>query len=503
MTIDLRIPPVSLRQQWAPQGIEVTPDVAVTGITVSSTEVLPGMVFAAVPGANTHGAVFGADAVARGAAAIVTDASGAELLTTDVPVVVIDDVRSRLGALSAAVYGHPAGSLLTFAVTGTNGKTTTTWLLESCLQQAGRHPALLGTVGARVGDDVVDIDRTTPEAPLLQAVLAYVVRHGARSAAMEVSSHALAQGRADGFVVDVAGFTNLGRDHLDFHPSMAEYEAAKQLLFTPDHSTAAVVVVDDEAGRRVAQRSRVPTTTLTTRDGQEADWQVGDVTALPSGGSRFTVTRDAQPPLELEVLLPGRFNIANAALASAMLLTAGIDAEAIASGIRSVRTVPGRMETVDQGQDFVALVDYAHTPDALRVVLDGVRPRASDGRVIVVFGCGGDRDPGKRMLMGSIAAQLADIVIVTDDNPRHEQASDIRAAVVAGAHAVASAAVVEEIGDRAAAIRRAVSLATAGDVLVVAGKGHEPGQQVGDDMLPFDDRDALAAALQAERTTQP
>jgi len=502
MTIDLRISPVSLRKQWEPQGVAVTTDVGVTGITVSSTDVLPGMVFAAVPGANTHGAVFAAEAVSRGAVAIVTDTRGAQLLTADVPVFVVDDVRARLGALSAAVYGHPADSLLTFGVTGTNGKTTTTWLLESCLMHAGRHPALVGTVGARVGDVVVDINRTTPEAPLLQAVLAYVVRHGARSAALEVSSHALDQGRADGFVVDVAGFTNLGRDHLDFHPSMGEYEAAKQRLFTPEHSAAAVVVVDDEVGRRVAQRSTVTTTTVTTRDGLSADWWVDDVFAQSTGGSRFTLKGNEQAPLELEVLLPGWFNIANAALAAAMLRIARIEAESIVQGIRAVRTVPGRMEAVDLGQDFVALVDYAHTPDALRVVLDGVRPRSSAGRVIVVFGCGGDRDRGKRQPMGSVAARYADIVIVTDDNPRHEEAADIRAAVVSGARGVGSSAVIEEIADRAQAIRHAVSLARAGDVVVVAGKGHEPGQQVGDDMLPFDDRDALAAALRAERTTQ-
>jgi UDP-N-acetylmuramoyl-L-alanyl-D-glutamate--2,6-diaminopimelate ligase len=504
--LDLRVAPTSLRQAWARLGVDVESDAMVTGITVDSGDVRSGMVFAALQGQHTHGARFAEDAAARGAAAFLTDEPGAALLagspsTAVLPRVVVADPRARVGELSAALYGHPARRLLTFGVTGTNGKTTTTWLLEAVLRAAGHRCGVLGTLGIRLDGDMVATSRTTPEAPQLQGVLAHLVRHGADSAALEVSSHALQLGRVDGLVVDVAGFTNLAQDHLDFHGSMAEYESAKQRLFTPEHSRRAVVV-DSGAGRRVATAATVPVELLAvdepSGDGRRPRWRVEVVGALAPVGLQVRLTFDDDVVATLDVHLPGLFNVANASLAAAMALTAGIDREAVEQGIATFAGVPGRMEVVDRGQPFVAIVDYAHTPDALDAVLRDLRGRRLDGRLIVVFGCGGDRDTAKRPVMGRVAAQLADVVVVTDDNPRSEDPAAIRAAVLAGARAAGADADVLEVGDRSAAIATAVAVAAAGDTLVVAGKGHEPGQQVGDVMLPFDDRSALAAALDAE-----
>jgi UDP-N-acetylmuramoyl-L-alanyl-D-glutamate--2,6-diaminopimelate ligase len=339
-------------------------------------------------------------------------------------------------------------------------------------------------------------------------VLAYLVAHGADSVALEVSSHALALGRVDGLVFDVAGFTNLGHDHLDFHGDVAAYETAKQRLFTPEHARHAVVVADGAAGSRIAARSTVPTARLVSvadaprplPDGTV--WTASNVTPVPSGGWTCQLSLDGAPVVRLQIGLRGRFNVANAALAAAMLLTVGVDAEAVRVGIAGCAVVPGRMEAVDHGQGFVALVDYAHTPEALAAVLSGVRA-TTKGRVIAVLGCGGDRDAAKRAPMGAVAATQADVVVVTDDNPRTEDPAGIRAEILAGARASSGAATLLEVGDRAAAIGTAVALARAGDTLVVAGKGHEAGQQVGDDMLPFDDRSALAAALDSEGESAP
>ena len=500
---DLRIAPTSLRELWRASAVEVEHDVLVTGLVVDSTDVQPGMVFAALPGQHTHGARFARQALERGAAAVLTDGEGAALLDANPPVVVVDDPRARLGELSAAVYGRPADQLTTFGVTGTNGKTTTTWLLEAGLAAAGRRPGLFGTVGIRFDGRTFATSRTTPEAPYLHALLAHLLRLGADSVALEVSSHALALGRVDGLVVDVAGFTNLGHDHLDFHGSMAAYEAAKQLLFTPAHAQRGIVVVDGEAGRRVADAADIPVDRVRSRRSHHGDelgpvpWQVRDPQPQLPTGWRFGLARDDAPAVDLRILLSGQFNVANAALAAAMLLTAGVDAEAVAAGLRHCRGVPGRMEVVDRGQPFSALVDYAHTTDALSAVLTGLRAQTS-GRLLVVFGCGGDRDTDKRPEMGAAAAALADVVVVTDDNPRTEDPAAVRAAVLSGARRDRTRAVVLEVGDRGAAIAAAVAMCLPGDTLVVAGKGHEQGQQVGDVMLPFDDRSALAAALDAE-----
>lgn len=505
--LDLRVPPTSLREAWGPLHVDVVDDVGATGITVDSSDVRQGMVFAALQGQRTHGARFATDALRRGAVAFLTDAEGARLLDEDaataaVPRVVVSDPRSRVGELSAALYGWPARRLLTFGVTGTNGKTTTTWLIEAALQAAGHRCGVLGTLGIRIGGETFATSRTTPEAPQLQGLLAHLVREGADCAALEVSSHALELGRVDGLVVDVAGFTNLAQDHLDFHETMAAYEAAKHRLFTPQHARRAVVV-DSAAGRRVVDAATIPLELLRVApDSQTAalpqGWLARLLEPLHPLGHRVELVHEGAVVALLDVRLPGTFNVANAALAAAMLLTAGIARDAVEGGIAGFAGVPGRMEVVDRGQPFVAIVDYAHTADALAAVLQNLRDRADAGRLLVVFGCGGDRDTAKRPEMGRIAAELADVVVVTDDNPRSEDPAAIRAAILAGARSVGSGAAVSEVGDRATAIATAVGEARPGDTLIVAGKGHESGQQVGDVMLPFDDRSALAAALDAE-----
>jgi UDP-N-acetylmuramoyl-L-alanyl-D-glutamate--2,6-diaminopimelate ligase len=510
-----RFPPVSTRPEHPPRiplpelvewlvsrlGSEVDASAAagapiVTGLTLSSRTVVPGDLYVASPGATTHGARFAADAVSAGAVAVLTDPDGAALCRdsgVEVPVLVVPRPRTVLGELSATVYGEPAASLRLLAVTGTQGKTTTTRLAEAALQVGGRRAGVIGTVGTRVDGVDVTSALTTPEAPDLHALLAVMVERGVEACAMEVSSHALVMGRVDGVVFDVAAFTNLGRDHLDFHADVDEYFAAKARLFTPERARAALVNVDDPYGRRLAQQATIPVRTFSAL-GADADWQAVAVAPTPTG-SRFTVRGPAgEHPCEIG--LPGDFNVSNALCAVAGLGEVGFDPAEIAAALSRIPGVPGRLETVDAGQEFLAVVDYAHKPDALEAVLRSLRARTS-GRLVVVIGAGGDRDRGKRPIMGEIAARLADVVVVTDDNPRGEEPAAIRAEVLAGARAATAGVEVHEAGDRREAIRLAVSLAGGGDCVVVAGKGHETGQEVAGTVHPFDDRVELRAALQA------
>lgn len=464
-----------------------------TGLTVDSRGARPGDLYVAAPGANAHGAQFASQAVKAGAVAVLTDPEGERLVTgarVGVPVVVVDSPRAVLGDLSAFVHGHPAESLRLLGVTGTQGKTTTTRLAEAALAAAGTPAAVVGTVGTRIAGEDVESALTTPEAPALHALFAVMREQGVQACAMEVSSHALVMGRVDGVVFDVAAFTNLGRDHLDFHRDLDEYFEAKAQLFTPERTRAALVNADDEHGRRLIERAAVPTRSFSC-SGRDADWVATDVEPTPRG-SRFTL-RGPAGDHAVEVPLPGDFNVANAVCALAGLAEAGFDVATLADALGRVAGVPGRMEPVDVGQDFVAVVDYAHKPDAVQAVLGSVRSSTA-GRILVVIGAGGDRDTGKRPVMGEIASRLADVVVVTDDNPRSEDPAAIRAEVLAGARR--GDAEVLEVGDRREAIRRAVALARGGDCLVVAGKGHETGQEVAGRKLPFDDRDELRAALE-------
>jgi len=470
--------------------------VVVSGITLDSRAVRAGDLFAAVPGAHLHRADFAAAAVAAGAVAILTDARGRQrAAATGVPVLVAPDPRAVLGAVAATVYGHPAGHLLTLGITGTNGKTTTAYLLEAGLRAASFETGLIGTIETRVGGLTIPSERTTPEATDLHALLATMVERGVGALAMEVSSHALALGRVNGVVFDVAMFTNLGSDHLDFHAGPEEYFRAKALLFTPAHTRAAVVNLDDPYGRRLAALPNVPTTTYAGSGDPAADWRAEDVVTGPEGGT-FTAVGQGGVGVPCTVWLPGRFNVDNALGALATLVSAGVRADVAADGLAGCRVVPGRVERVEAGQPFLALVDYAHTPEAVQTLLEAVRPLVS-GRLVVVIGCGGDRDRGKRAAIGAAAARGSDVLVVTDDNPRTEEPAAIRAAVLEGARSVDAAhrADVVEVGGRAAAVAAAVALAGPGDGVVVAGKGHEQGQEIAGTVLPFDDRSVLRAAI--------
>jgi UDP-N-acetylmuramoyl-L-alanyl-D-glutamate--2,6-diaminopimelate ligase len=470
-------------------------DVLVTGVTLSSGRVVAGDLYVAPAGARAHGATYARDAVAAGAVAVLTDPDGARLCAgLPVPVLVVERPRGVVGALAARVYGDPARDLTLVAVTGTQGKTTTTRLAEGALTVAGVPAAVVGTVGTRVNGEDVRTTLTTPEAPDLHALFAMMRERGVRVCAMEVSSHALVMGRVDGVVFDVACFTNLGRDHLDFHADVEEYFAAKASLFTPERARLGLVNVDDEHGRRLVDQASVPVRTFSAA-GADADWRAVDVRLEPTG-SAFTVLPPTGEPFEARVPLAGQFNVANALCAIAALAEAGCDARQVAAGLAVAGGVPGRLERVDVGQEFVAVVDYAHKPDAVAAALSALRPTTS-GRLVVVIGAGGDRDAGKRPLMGETAARLADVVVVTDDNPRTEDPATIRAAVLAGAHQVPpeDRAELHEVGDRRQAIRLAVALAGAGDTVVVAGKGHEAGQEVHGAVHPFDDRTVLAEEM--------
>ncbi len=475
------------------------PERVVTGLTISSQRVSAGDLYVAPAGTRAHGATFAEAALSAGAVAVLTDTEGAMLLDgTAAPVLVVAEPRAVVGTLAARLYGHPAEHLTLVAVTGTQGKTTTTRLAEAALTEAGIPAAVVGTVGTRVNGRDVATSLTTPEAPDLHGLFAMMVEEQVRACAMEVSSHALVMGRVDGVVFDVACFTNLGRDHLDFHDDLEDYFAAKAALFTPERARKALVNVDDEHGRRLVAEATIPVHTFSTVTA-EADWWADEIVVEPAG-STFKVHTPGGEIVSARVPLTGDYNVSNALCAIAALGEVGFDPHAVAAGLAATAGVPGRLERIDAGQDFLAVVDYAHKPDAVTAALEALRPQVgAEGRLVVVLGAGGDRDPGKRSLMGEIAARLADVVVVTDDNPRTETPATIRAAVRAGAESVPESerAVVVEEGDRRTAIRRAVLLARTGDVLVVAGKGHETGQEVHGTVHPFDDREVLREALRA------
>jgi UDP-N-acetylmuramoyl-L-alanyl-D-glutamate--2,6-diaminopimelate ligase len=455
----------------------------VSGAALDSRRVTPGDLYAALPGAHGHGAAYWDQARGSGAVAVLTDAEGAARVGTDVPMLVVAQVRPVLGRVCALVFGDPATRLRMIGVTGTQGKTTTTRLLESGLSGSGVPAAVIGTVGTRIlGKDVGSV-LTTPEAPELQRLFRQMVDAGVEACAMEVSSHALVMGRVGGVVFDVGVFLNLGRDHLDFHRDMDDYFAAKASLFTPEHARRGLVNIDDPWGQRLLDRAQIPVQTLSV-DGQEADWVASDI-APSASGSRFRITGPGGVDLRGGCPIPGGFNVANTLAAVAGAATAGYDAQAVATAVAEGPGVPGRLERIDDGQDFAVVVDYAHKPDAVAAALATLRP-VTEGRLIVVLGAGGDRDPGKRPVMGEIAARGADVLVVTDDNPRSEDPGAIRAAILAGT--TGGRAEVVEIGDRREAIAEAVRRAGAGDVVLIAGKGHESGQEVAGVRHPFDDR---------------
>ncbi|MGB3440243.1 MAG: UDP-N-acetylmuramoyl-L-alanyl-D-glutamate--2,6-diaminopimelate ligase, partial [Actinophytocola sp.] len=407
----------------------------------------------------------------------------------DVPVVVHDDPRQVLGSVAAWIYGEPSLRLAVLGVTGTSGKTTTTYMIDAGLRAAGMRTGLVGTVETRIGGERLASAFTTPEAPDLQALFAVMVERGVTHVPMEVSSHALALGRASGTRFTVGAFTNLSRDHLDFHADMEDYFQAKALLFD-GRSTTEVVCVDGEWGKRL-----VTPHTVTVATQGAGDWTATGLTTSYAGEQTFTVHGPDGLALPVTLPMPGKFNVANALLAAACLHAAGVAPTDIAAGLGAVE-VPGRMERVALGQDFTAVVDYAHKPAAVAQALDAMRAR-TDGRVIVVLGCGGDRDVEKRPMMGEAAARRSELLIVTDDNPRTEVPAEIRAAMLAGAEGVppGERGEVRDVGDRRAAIVEAVNRARPGDVVVIAGKGHETGQEINGVVHPFSDHDELRAAI--------
>ena len=508
-------------------------DVLVSGVTLASQDVVPGDLYAALPGANAHGARYAAAALEAGAVAVLTDSEGLDLLVADgvtAPTVVVEGPRSVVGPVARTLYGTSELGLRLFGVTGTNGKTTTAYLMDSALTALGQTTGLIGTVETRIGDERLRSLRTTPEATVLHALLAVMQERGVDSCVMEVSSHALTQHRVDGVVYDVALFTNLSQDHLDFHPTMRDYFLAKASLFTPQRSRRGIVCVDDEWGRELATIAGVPVTTMTSLADVEADWHLVAEAAPPAGGSDdasdgasrgasnhdpadFTLS-DGSTTLQLRSALPGEFNRVNTAMAALALLASGLDAPTVERALRSDPHVPGRMEKVsldpatDGGEHPslpLVVVDYAHTADAVAAALKALRPQTT-GALVVVLGAGGDRDRGKRAAMGRAAALGADVVVVTDDNPRSEDPAVIREAVLAGARDAAGEGGTTDLHDvdgRAAAIDTAVRVAHErgpGSVVAVVGKGHETGQDVAGTIHPFDDREEVARALRAVAT---
>ena len=541
----------------------------VTGVTLDSRAVRPGDVYAALPGANVHGATFARDALRAGAVAVVTDSDGASRIAaaaaaepgaegqgedgqgedsrpdggpTDAgpvaggqvdggptgagpvdggptgagpvdggpnevdggpnaapaPVLVVDRPRAHLGALAAYVYDNQPPRVTMVGITGTNGKTTTAYVLDSALRALAHVVGLIGTVETRIGEVRFPSARTTPEAPDVHALVACMREANVDTSVMEVSSHALTLNRVDGLLFDVAIFTNLSQDHLDLHKTMGEYFAAKARLFEPQRCRRAIICVDDEWGRRLAAQASVPVVTVGSRAETSPDYLVvGD----PHDDGAFDlITPDGK--VDLRTALPGAFNQVNTAVAYVALRELGIDPEAARAAVLTDPHVPGRMERVCA--EPYAVVDFAHTPDAIAAALSALRARAR-GRLIAVLGAGGDRDPLKRAAMGAAAALTADVVVVTDDNPRWEDPSEIRGAVLAGTRVVATSAEIVEIADRRAAIRYAADAARAAgpdSVLAVLGKGHETGQDIAGVVHPFDDRAELAAALEVAGATQ-
>jgi UDP-N-acetylmuramoyl-L-alanyl-D-glutamate--2,6-diaminopimelate ligase len=471
----------------------------VTGITHDSGVVQPGDLYAALPGSKHHGAEFCEQAAAAGAVAVLTDPGGRErAVASGLPVFVVTDPRARLGEVSSWVYGNPSGRLLLIGVTGTSGKTTTTYLIESGLRQAGHLTGLIGGVETRIGGIAEPSKLTTPEATELQALLAVMAERRVTAATMEVSSHALALHRVAGTSYEVAVFTNLSQDHLDFHEDMDSYFAAKAELFTPRYASSGVVNIDDKHGRLLVARSQVPVTTFSALGRRDADWRATDV-RCGADGSSFGVVGPGGVEADASTALAGPFNVANALGAIVALVETGIGLTAAVAGVATCAGVPGRLQRVESAQDLTVLVDYSHKPGAVEAVLDALRP-VTAGNLRIVLGCGGDRDKAKRPLMGAAAARLADVAILTSDNPRSEDPLEILAQMLAGALTVAEperAHVIIE-PDRAAAIRLAITGAAKGDVVLIAGKGHEQGQYVAGQVLPFDDREVAAEVLRGD-----
>jgi UDP-N-acetylmuramoyl-L-alanyl-D-glutamate--2,6-diaminopimelate ligase len=457
-------------------------DAKVFGVTHNSKSVHAGDLYVALLGANSHGIDFLDEALANGAAAVASDSHGVEMAKQKgIPTIELSNAREDMAKLAAEVYGHPERKLTLAGVTGTNGKTTTTHILRSMFLDAGKHVGVIGTLGTYLDEEHLPGVRTTPESTDLYATLAVMAERGITHVFMEVSSHALALNRVSGIKFDVAIFTNLTQDHLDFHGSMENYFAAKALLFTPEFSKQAIICTDDEWGSKLAAQVKIPVITI----GATGDWKTSQPNSSSNGMTTQQIEIQNSDSISLSVNMLGSYNATNAACALAASQILGLPIAASLESLKNVRSIPGRMEKVAIDSPGTVIVDYAHTPDAVATVLTVIKD-TNPNKLITVIGCGGDRDSLKRPLMGKVAAQLSDVVIVTDDNPRSEDPAVIRKSVIDGTND--APAQVFEVSDRRVAISQALKLAEPGDVIAVLGKGHETGQEISGKVFPFDDR---------------
>ena len=459
--------------------------VVISGVSINAQKVVPGDLFIAFAGANTHGISYLEQAISNGAVAVLSD----KKIEASIPSFIHPKPREIVGAISAWLYGHPFESLKAVGITGTNGKTTTANLVKQIWQLNSIKSGLIGTLGVEIADEKLESARTTPEADDLQAIAAAMVEQGCKNLVMEVSSHAIDQGRIKGAKYEVVAFSNLTQDHLDYHLSMENYFQAKANLFATEYAKAAVINIDDSYGKKLSKQVKIPVVTVSRKD-STADWYLAKA-EIKNGLYQVEIKSKSGESLSENFALLGDYNLDNLLLAVAIVSSAGLSLDKIASTISKLQSVPGRLESVNAGQKFTALVDYAHTPDAVERVIATVKS-ATSGKIIGVLGCGGDRDASKRSLMGHALFNGCDLAIFTSDNPRSESAEAILKQMTAGIDLGKKGLV--EI-DRKSAIDLAVKNAQSGDVVLLMGKGHESGQEVNSVVTPFDDRVELAESI--------
>ena len=462
-----------------------TQDVVISGVSINAQKVVPGDLFIAFAGANTHGISYLEQAISNGAVAVLSD----KKIETSIPSFIHPNPREVVGSISAWLYGNPFKSLKAIGITGTNGKTTTANLVKQIWQLNSIKSGLIGTLGVEIADEKLESTRTTPEADDLQAIAAAMVEQGCKNLAMEVSSHAIDQGRIKGAKYEVVAFSNLTQDHLDYHLSMENYFQAKANLFASEYAKAAVINIDDSYGKKLSKQVKIPVVTVSRKD-STADWYLAKA-EIKNGLYQVEIKSKSGESLSENFALLGDYNLDNLLLAVAIANSAGLSLDKIASTISKLQSVPGRLESVNAGQKFTALVDYAHTPDAVERVIATVKS-VTNGKIIGVLGCGGDRDASKRSVMGQALFNGCDLAIFTSDNPRSESAEAILKQMTAGIDLGKKGFV--EI-DRKSAIDLAVKNAQSGDVVLLMGKGHESGQEVNSVVTPFDDRIELAESI--------
>ena len=470
-------------------------NLSITGITLDSNDVIQGDLFVALPGANSHGSKFIDSAVANGAIAVLTDMSA--IVDADIPVLRVNDPRLWVGVIADKFYRNPSSAINVFGITGTNGKTTTSYLLQQIWDFNNRNSGLIGTIETRIGDEIFPNKRTTPEAPELQSIFAIMRERHNLNVVMEVSSHALALNRVEGTKFSVVAFTNLSHDHLDFHKTMENYYQAKSRLFKYGFSEKAIINIDDSWGKRLFEETEIEKISISTHD-QKANWRIIDSSlADPSSSSKSVVELTIAGPggilLSIATPLMGDYNSANVLMALALAVESGIDPLSAANALSNAKGAPGRMESIELGQRFTAVIDYAHTPDAVSAALKAVRS-STKGRIIAVLGCGGDRDAAKRPLMGQALISGADLAIFTSDNPRSEDPLSILNQMHEGIKLTENHFV---IVDRSEAIKFAIENAKESDCVLVLGKGHETGQEIMGKISPFDDRVELKNAIKS------